>query len=33
MLEGRDVRGLEALGAGGHVEFNCLAFVQGFVSV
>ena len=33
MLEGSDVRGLEALGATGHVEFHCLAFIQRLVSL
>jgi hypothetical protein len=33
MLEGGDVRGLQALGPLGHVEFNRLAFIQRFVSL
>jgi hypothetical protein len=33
MLEGGDVRGLQALGSLGHFEFNRLAFVQRFVSL
>lgn len=33
MLEGSDVRGLQALGTLGHVEFNRLAFVQRLVSL
>lgn len=33
MLEGGDVRGLQALGALGHVEFDSLAFIQRLVSV
>lgn len=32
MLEGRDVRGLQALRPFGHVEFDRLAFIQRFVS-
>src|SRR5580704_2440242 len=32
-LEGLDVRGLQALGALGHFEFNRLAVVQRFVAI
>ena len=32
-LEGLDVRGLQALGALGHFEFNRLAIVQRFVAI
>ena len=33
MLEGSDVRCLQALGTLGHVELNRLAFIQRFVSL
>ena len=32
-LQASYVRGLQALGAAGHFEFNCLSFVQRFVPV
>jgi hypothetical protein len=32
VLQSCDVRSLQALGARGHFEFNCLAFVQRFVT-